>query len=203
MKRIHSISGLCLALFIALHLFNHLYSYLGVEAHIQMMDKLRVVYRNIFVESLLIMAVAVQIISGVKLFLKKRKAVKGFFENLQLWSGFYLAIFFIFHLIAVFGGRLILALDTNIYFGAAGINTFPFNLFFLPYYGLAIGSFFGHIAAIHAKKMKSNVLGITPDIQAYSILLLGIVITLIVLYGLTNGFSGIEIPKAYHVLIGK
>jgi len=167
------------------------------------MDNFRVVYRNPVVESLLLVAIAVQIFTGIKLFFVKRKFAKGFFDRLQIWSGLYLAIFFLFHVGAIFAGRLILDLDTNYYFGVAGLNTFPFNLFFIPYYSLSIISFFGHIAAIHSKKMKSTILGIDPKMQSYLILFIGIALSFVVLYGLTNGFTGVEIPKEYDVLIGK
>ena len=203
MKRIHFISGITITIFITLHLLNHLYSLFGIERHIEVMDTLRIFYRNVIAETILLCAVLVQVISGIKLFFKKKKIANTFFEKLQLWSGLYLAIFFVFHLGAVFTGRLVLNLDTNIYFGIAGLNTFPFSLFFVPYYGLAIISFFGHIAAIHSLKMKNNVLGINPNQQAYTILFTGVLLSLVVLYGLTNGFSGIEIPKEYHIMIGK
>jgi hypothetical protein len=203
MKRIHYISGIIITVFVLTHLFNHSYSFFGTSAHIEMMNNLRVFYRNVFSETILLLAVLVQIVSGIKLFVKKRKTVLDFFDKLQLWSGFYLAIFLVFHLSAVLIGRFILCLDTNFYFGVAGLNTFPFNLFFIPYYGLAILSFFAHVSAIHAKKMKRKLLGIKPKAQSHLILIVGIVLTLIVFYGLTNGYSGVTIPKEYGILIGK
>ncbi|CAL2094286.1 conserved membrane protein of unknown function [Tenacibaculum sp. 190524A02b] len=203
MKQLHYISGITITLFILLHLSNHLFSLLGVEKHLEVMTILRVFYRNIIVEFVLVCAILLQIVSGITLFFRKRKVANSFLEKLQLWSGGYLAIFFVFHLTAVFVGRLVLNLDTNIYFGVAGLNTFPFLLFFIPYYVLAIISFFGHIAAIHSIKMKKKVLGVTPNKQAYFIVFIGIVVSIVVIYGLTNGFKGIEIPKDYHVMIGK
>ncbi|WP_103867385.1 hypothetical protein [Aquimarina sp. I32.4] len=137
------------------------------------------------------------------MFLIKKKVAKTFFEKLQLWSGVYLVFFFVFHLGAVFIGRFILNLDTNIYFGVAGLNTFPHYLFFAPYYGLAIISFFGHLSSIHRMKVKSILLEIKPSKQAYIILFSGIILSFILLYGLTNGFNGIEIPTEYHIVIGK
>ena len=167
------------------------------------MNTLRFFYRNIIAESILICVVLIQIFSGIKLFLANKKIARSFFEKLQLWSGMYLAIFFVFHLGAIFMGRLLLNLDTNIYFGVAGLNTFPFSLFFVPYYGFAIISFFGHIAAIHSKKMKKNILGLIPNQQAYIILTIGMLLSFTVLYGLTNKFNGIEIPKEYNIMTGK
>ncbi len=202
LKKLHYLSGLTISLFIGLHLFNHFISIFGIEQHISLMDNLRLVYRNLLVESILLLAVATQIFSGIKLFLSKRKQAGIFFEKLQLWTGLYLAFFLIIHVSAIMAGRFVLHLDTNIYFGVAGLNTFPFNLFFVPYYSLAILSFFGHIAAIHAQKMKTTILGISIHQQSRIILLLGTTLTLIILYGLTNGFTGIEIPAAYKVMIG-
>jgi len=202
-RRIHFISGLTISVFIVFHLINHIYSLFGVEKHIELMDSFRLVYRNAFAETILLLSVLVQVISGLKLFLKKRRIVNGLWEKLQLWSGLYLAVFFVFHLAAVFVGRLVLELDTNIYFGVAGLNTFPFNLFFLPYYGLAIISFFGHFAAIHAQKFKHSPFGMKSSSQSIIILSFGILLSITILYGLTNGFTGIEIPSEYKIMIGK
>lgn len=198
-KKLHYFSGITLSIFVGFHLFNHLYSLFGLNVHIELMQKLRFVYRNVIAEAILLLAVAVQIVSGLKLFSRKRKTASSFFEKLHIWTGLYLAFFLIFHVGAVMAGRFLLHLDTNFYFGAAGLNIFPLNLFFVPYYGLAIISFFGHIAAVHSKKMGHNFFGINPIKQSYFILIIGILITIAILYGLTNGFKGVEIPKEYNL----
>jgi hypothetical protein len=203
MKRVHYFSGLIITIFITLHLFNHLCSIWGAGKHIEVMNMLRPIYRTIFAEIVLLGAVSIQIISGIALFRKKRKNTNTDFDKLQLWTGLYLSIFFIIHLGAVMGGRLILHLDTNFYFGVAGLNTFPYNLFFIPYYTLAIVSFFGHVAAIHNKKMKRTVFGVNPKQQSKAIFLFGVCLTILIFYGLTNHFSGVKIPEAYNILIGK
>ena len=202
-KKIHYISGLAISIFVGLHLFNHAWSVYGAYRHIEVMNTLRLFYRNIFIETVLLIAVLVQIISGLKLYKNNRKIATTQFEKLHIWTGLYLTIFFIIHLSAVLGGRLFLHLDTNFYFGVAGLNSFPYNLFFIPYYGLAILSFFGHIASIHNKKMKQNVFGLTPKRQSFAILTFGIILTILVFYGLTNHFNGVTMPKEYHLLIGK
>lgn len=202
-RKIHYISGLIMTIFIGLHLFNHFCSIFGVDKHFEMMHNLRLFYRNIFIETILLGAVLVQFISGINLFKKNRKIATSNFEKLHVWSGLYLAIFFVVHLSAVLGGRFLLHLDTNFYFGVAGLNTFPFNLFFIPYYGLAILSFFGHIASVHSKKMARAILGLSPKNQAISILILGIILTIMIFYGLTNHFKGVSIPTDYNILIGK
>lgn len=203
LKKTHFLSGIVLFTFVMLHLFNHLSSLWGVENHIKTMNILRGGYRNQIVEFILLSAVCVQIFSGLRLFRLKKAHAASFFDKIQLWSGLYLAIFFLFHVSAIFAGRLFLHLDTNFYFGVAGLNNFPTNLFFIPYYGVAIISFFGHISAIHNKKMKQNILGLTPNRQSKCILAFGIILTFVILYGLTNHFQGVKIPTEYNVLIGK
>jgi hypothetical protein len=202
-RKIHYLSGLTISIFVGLHLFNHAWSIFGAERHIAMMNTLRLFYRNIFIEPIIMISVFVQIISGIKLFKLSRKTAISNFDKLHIWTGLYLAFFFIIHLSAILGGRLFLHLDTNFYFGVAGLNSFPFILFFIPYYGLAILSFFGHIASIHSKKMKQSVLGLTPNIQSIAILIFGFLLTILIFYGLTNHFKGVAIPKEYEMLIGK
>lgn len=200
LKSVHFASGLLLTLFIGLHLFNHACALFGAELHIAVMQVLRKLYRHTLVETVLLLAVATQIYSGLRLFFTGRGLAFGFFEKLQLWSGLYLAFFFMIHVGAVLAGRQLLGLDTNFYFGVAGLNTFPLNLFFVPYYGLAILSFFGHLAAIHAKKMKRRVLGLSPRRQAWLVLVWGMLFSALLLYGLTNQFQGVKIPTEYNLL---
>lgn len=202
-KIVHTFSGICLSMFIGLHLFNHFYSILGADKHIELMTMLRYFYRNIFVETILVFAVFIQIISGLALFKANRKKAISIVDKLQIWTGLYLAFFLLVHLGAVFIGRFFLHLDTNFYFGVAGLNHFPINLFFIPYYGLAIVSFFGHISVIHRKKMKQPIFGLTPIHQATCIFAFGILLTLMIFYGLTNHFQGITIPGEYRMLTGK
>lgn len=202
-KKIHYLSGLTISIFVGLHLFNHAWSMFGVERHIEMMNTLRLFYRHIFIESIIMLSVFVQIISGLKLVKLSRKTAISNFDKLHICTGLYLTFFFIIHVSAVLGGRVFLHLNTNIYFGAVGLNSFPFNLFFIPYYGLAILSFFGHIASVHSKMMKQTVLGLTPNKQSIAIFSFGILITILIFYGLTNHFNGVAIPKEYDILLLK
>jgi len=202
-RKIHYLSGLTITIFVGLHLFNHVSSIFGADIHIEIMNSFRLIYRNIFVEIILFSAVLVQILSGLKLFTTNRKTATSNFDKLHIWTGLYLAVFFIIHLSAVLGGRFFLNLDTNFYFGVAGLNSFPFNLFFIPYYALAIISFFGHLACIHNKKMKKNIFGLTPNGQSKTILIFGICMTIVIFFGLTNHFGGVEIPTEYKIIIGK
>lgn len=202
-KQLHFTSGVLLTIFIGFHLFNHLISIFGIEKHIEVMDSFRKVYRHPILEIILLLAVVSQIVSGLQLFRSKGSIKSPFFEKLHLLSGLYLAVFLVIHVSAVLVGRFFLKLDTNFYFGAAGINSFPVNLFFIPYYALAILSFFGHLAAIHSKKMTRSILGRSSRQQSMVILVTGVILTALLFYGLTNRFSGIELPAGYRILTGQ
>lgn len=202
-KKLHFFSGMLIALFVFAHLVNHMFSIVSAEKHIEVMKALRVVYRNPIAETVLLTCVLLQIISGIKLFRRNRKLATSFFEKLHVWTGLYLAFFLVIHVAAVLAGRFILHLGTNFYFGVAGLNSFPSMLFFIPYYGLAIIAFSGHVASVHAKKMKKILLGLSPLKQSMIIFVFGIITTVVLFYGLTNHFRGVEIPSEYGILIGR
>lgn len=201
-KKIHFFSGFLIAAFVGLHLFNHVWSIFGIDAHIQLMNALRSFYRHPLIESILLLAVGMQIVSGLRLFAAKRYTLGSPFEKLQIWSGLYMAFFLVIHVSAVFTGRWVLKLDTNFFFGAAGILSFPANLFFVPYYALAILSFFAHLASIHKLKMHKWLLGFSPAQQSIGIIGLGVLVTLLVFWGMTQGLKGFDLPPAYKILTG-
>lgn len=199
MKQLHFFSGVTLTLFIGLHLFNHLYALLGMDQHIALMESLRQVYRNPVVETILLLAVGVQIYSGVSLLRRGWKKKTGFFQKVHYWSGLYLALFLVNHVTAVLYGRVGMGVDTNVYYGIAGLHRFPHVLFFGPYYALSILAFMGHISGIHATKAHFNLIGLSPKQQSWGILSLGFVLTFAIFYALTDGFAGVPIPPSYQL----
>jgi hypothetical protein len=146
------------------------------------------------VETLIIASVVIQIVSGILLLRKFRFTKVGLFEKVHLATGLYLAIFLIFHLSAIFLARGILKIDTNFYFGAAGLNIFPFNLFFIPYYSLAVISVFVHIATVHRKKETKKLT---------IVFIFGLCLSVLIIFGLTNHFNGVTLPTELLQLVGK
>jgi hypothetical protein len=97
LKTIHAVTGICLGIFVALHLFNHLGSIWGASHHVMLMNQLRPYYRNSTIEVLLLICALIVMLTGLKLFLARDKKVSSIFWNLQLWSGIYLLLFLIIH----------------------------------------------------------------------------------------------------------
>lgn len=199
-RQVHFSSGLLLAAFVGVHLTNHALAGISPAAHIAFMKAARLVYRHPVVETVLLAAVLLQIITGLRLARSVKPAATTTWSRLHVGSGLYLALFLVIHVGAVLGGRLLLHLDTNLYFGAAGLNRYPYQLFFVPYYGVAILAFFAHVAAIHRLKMNHSVAIFSPLRQAQFILAVGVVLALGILYGMTNRFRGLPIPAPYLVL---
>jgi hypothetical protein len=197
-RSVHYYSGLFLALFILMHIGNHLLVLISAENHIGFMEKARLIYRNPVVETLLLLGVLAQILTGLKL-VKALKTDKTriISEKLHIYSGLYLAFFLMIHVSAVMGGRYIFNLNTNIYFGAAGLNLFPFNLFFVPYYFLAVASIFTHIACIHYKKAQVFMGIERARNQAIFIGIMGIVLAFLIILGMMGCFKGLPIPNEY------
>jgi hypothetical protein len=195
MKKLHYCSAFILSIFIAVHLMNHIGSLWGAETHVQMMAALRPFYRHPTSESVLFFCLSVQLISGFNLLRYGLSKKADIFERLQRYSGLYIAFFLLIHISAVLVGRHFLQLDTNFYFGVAGINTFPYALFFIPYYFFAVNAIFIHLGAAHYRKTTFN--GISPQLQFYLILTVGFLTSCFLFYGFTDQFKGVVVPKEY------
>lgn len=193
-KRLHYISGITLSIFIGVHLFNHLLALTGPDAHMAFMEKLRKVYRQPIVETILLLAVLTQVISGVRLLFNQQKKSRA--EKIQIWSGIYLSFFLIVHVSAVLAGRFIEHLDTNFYFAGAGLNLYPATLFFIPYYFLSIGAISLHVASLHYLRTRSKW-------GAGLISTVGIVVAALIIMGFTHGFKWWDIPLEYRTFIAK
>ena len=124
---LHRSSAVIIALFALFHIANHAAAVAGVEAHIQLMDNLRQVYRLPLVEALLIGCVLFQVCSGLYFVIRRFGERHDFFDRLQAISGCYLAFFLLVHVSAVLFGRALLGLDTNFYYAAAGMHVFPYS----------------------------------------------------------------------------
>ena len=202
MKKVHYYSGLFISVFIFLHFCNHLFALVSPEKHIEVMDIVRLIYRNIIFEVLLIGACITQIIAGITLFRNKKKNLQNGFDRLHIYSGLYLAFFLTIHPIAIFVGRYYFEVDTNFWFGAMVVNLFPILLFYVPYYFLGVFAFFVHVACIHRQKIMALGWNVSADKHATLIMAAGAITGILILAGFTGFFQGMSIPDEYLVLLG-
>lgn len=120
-RRLHRTAGAVLAVFLIVHVANHLAALAGVDAHVRFMDTARRVYRQPVVEAVLLLCVVLQAGSGPRMLWSGRQRRRGLLAWLQAGSGAYVALFLGFHVGAVLAGR-VSGLDTNFYFAAAGAS---------------------------------------------------------------------------------
>lgn len=145
LRQLHRASGALVGLFLLIHMSNHLAGLASIEWHKQVMVALRPLYRNPVSETLLLGAVAFQVISGLRLISRGWRDRVGAVAWSQAISGLYLAAFLTIHVSAVLYGRLVLKLDTHFDYAAAGMHVPPYGWFFAPYYGLAVFSLGVHL----------------------------------------------------------
>ena len=65
LHKLHRVSAAIIGTYVAVHLFNHGLALSSIESHIRFMDLFRHIYRNTFIEVLLLSCVAFQIGSGI------------------------------------------------------------------------------------------------------------------------------------------
>lgn len=144
LRPLHLLSATVVGLFLLMHLANHVAMFWGQEAHQRMMADLRPFYRNPVVEPALMLLLLWQLASGLTMILRSWRERRGLVPMAQAVSGLMLAAFIVNHLLAVWTGRLVMGLDTDLRFAAAGMQA-GFAAFFVPYYFLGVFALFVHI----------------------------------------------------------
>ena len=161
----HGISAAVIMTFAVFHLANHLGGILGGEIHMAIMRHLRVVYRQLVVETVLISCVLFQVGSGLVLLLRRtRRSASGWIEVLQNATGVYLILFFASHLSAVMRTRYIHHTDTNwIWLTADNLLTDSWSVRLVPYYFLGVLALAVHgacglrwVLSQHGKQLLAN-----------------------------------------------
>lgn len=201
LRGLHLCSALAIGLFLLVHMGNHLVGLQGQQAHIGYMASARSFYRNGIIEPILLALITWQAVSGLTMLIRGWKERRGKVAWLQALSGLYLAFFLLNHVGSVIGGRAVLGLDTDFRFAAAGFFVPPWQLFFAPYYFLAVFCLFAHIGCAlywqlgpERETLRGRVLGGFVVVGG----LLGLIITL----SLAGALFPVDIPAAYRATYG-
>ena len=196
LRSLHRSSAILFGAFVFLHIANHLVSLHSVALHIAVMNALRDVYRQPAVELLLLACVAFQAASGIALVARGWSARTGWVAWTQAASGLYLAFFLVVHVAAVLYGRIVLELDTNFLYAAAGLHVHPFEWFFAPYYFLAVLALFVHAGcALYWQFRKSGPV-VARAILA-SAIACGLVASSLITASLAGALEPVDIPSEY------
>ena len=190
-RRLHRAGGALLAVFVAVHIGNHLAALAGVEAHVRFMDAARRVYRQPVVEAVLLLCVVLQAASGLRMLWTGRQRRRGMLAWLQAGSGAYVALFLAIHVGAVLAGRMS-GLDTNFFFAAAGLHVWPFVVFFVPYYFLAVAALFVHVGCALARRAGERRVVVAALAAGVGVITAAVIVTM-----LAGGVYRVDIPQAY------
>ncbi|RXK12760.1 hypothetical protein CP965_09300 [Halarcobacter mediterraneus] len=174
-----------IVVFIFFHLLNHLFLMISINEHINFMETIRLVYRNVFIEIILILSFLFQLFITIKKLWNERQLKKTIIEKFVFFSKIYIVYFLINHIFAILIGRIIFKLDTNIYFALSGVQIKPFSYYFIIYYFFAIISLF-----LIVSKGKNIFL-------FYLINILGFIFACFLIYIFQEGFYPIKIPDEY------
>lgn len=147
----HGVAGVIVLLFVFFHLFNHLFGLISPQAHTAVMDMGRKVYRSSFVEPVLIAALLFQVASGLRLAWTWSVHNVDPWRIFQLGSGFFLAVFILGHMNAVFiFARTVLGIDTGWAFASGdpvGMIHDPWGIRLLPHYAIAVFFVLAHLVS--------------------------------------------------------
>jgi succinate dehydrogenase/fumarate reductase cytochrome b subunit len=196
LRTLHRASAILVAAFAVLHLANHLVSLSGIPSHIAFMEIARKLYRHPVVEFPLLFCVAFQVASGLWFIIRGWKQRQGGVAWLQAVSGAILAFFLLVHVGAVLYGRIVLNLDTNFYFAAAGFYVPPNQFFFGPYYFLAVLALFTHLGCAAYWHLQNS----SPKTRGFAIalpMLIGGAISLLIVLSLAGRLQPFEVPAKY------
>lgn len=196
-RKLHRSSAVIIVAFALFHIVNHLFAIGGAERHIAVMDALRLIYRNVLVEAVLLCAVVFQALTGLRLFWFGRNKRTRLLDKLQAFSGLYLAVFFIIHVSSVLVERNAVGLDSNFYFAAAGLLKFPSSLFFVPYYSLSIIAIFTHLGCALRWMIMDEYSEISANRAAYLMIALGVVTSIIIFVAFSGWLYQINLPQQY------
>lgn len=194
-RTIHRTSGPLLLLFVAAHLGNHLAALWGVEMHGAVMRALRTIYRHPLVEPLLLLAVVVQVTTGLIQVTRGWRTRSGRVAWLQASSGLAIVTFLSIHVSAVLVGRAS-GLDTGFHFAAAGMHA-GLAGFFIPYYFIAVAALFAHLGCAAYWWLTGRGREAAAGRALGAMIVTGVLVASLLVTLLAGGIVPVAIPPAY------
>jgi hypothetical protein len=146
----HGFSALAIiAIFLGLHLTNHLMGLIGPETHAQFMQAVRAIYRAKLVEPVLVVLLFFQVGTGLYFAFRYMTKPMDAFRAFQVASGIYLVFYVIGHMDSVFIlGRTFLGIETGWDFATGapvGLIKGARNIRLVPHYGLGVFFVIAHL----------------------------------------------------------
>jgi succinate dehydrogenase/fumarate reductase cytochrome b subunit len=174
--KLHRGSAAVIVSFAALHFASHLSAAYSLALNSRVVDATRLVYKQRPVEALLLLALPVQIGTGLWLFRAARDRALDRWDRLQLASGLYLAVFLAAHATAT----AVLFRDITFRAASGGRPGLFGDPSFLAYYVLGPLAVFAHVACGARSLMLRRLGPVRAGRLATGVLGLGGAVTLVI-----------------------
>jgi hypothetical protein len=186
----HGVSALAiLLLFVGPHIANHLAGFWNGPAHIEIMNAARHVYRDDFVQPILLALIGFQILSGTVLVQRRMRMPSDIFGTVQTMCGVYIGVYFLAHMTAVFAARYA-GTDTNWTWltrtnGSMLVSLS--NLRLIAHYWVGPIAIVAHVAAgLRAVLLQHDISPATANRLALALIAAGVVAASLILVALLN-----------------
>jgi hypothetical protein len=186
----HGVSALAiLLLFVGPHIGNHLAGFWNGPAHVEIMNAVRHVYRDDFVQPILLALIGFQILSGTVLVQRRMRMPSDFFGTLQTMGGVYIGVYLLAHMTAVFAARDA-GTDTNWTWLTRTNNTMLvslFNLRLIAHYWVGPIAIAAHVATgLRAVLLQHDISLATANRLTLALITAGVVAASLILVALLN-----------------
>jgi hypothetical protein len=186
----HGVSALAiLLLFVGPHIGNHLTAVWSGSVHIEIMNAARHVYRDDFVQPILLALIGFQILSGIVLVRSKMRMPSDIFGTVQTMCGVYIGVYFLAHMTAVFAARYA-GTDTNWTWltrtnGSMLVSLS--NLRLIAHYWVGPIAIIAHVATgLRAVLLQHDISPATANRLALALITAGVVASSLILVALFN-----------------
>jgi hypothetical protein len=186
----HGVSALAiLLLFVGPHIGNHLAGFWNGSVHIEIMKAARHVYRDDFVQPILLALIGFQILSGIVLVRSKMRMPSDIFGTVQTMCGVYIGVYFLAHMTAVFAARDA-GTDTNWTWLTRPNNSMLVslsNLRLIAHYWVGPIAIVAHVATgLRAVLLQHDTSPATANRLALALVAAGVVAASLILVALLN-----------------
>jgi hypothetical protein len=186
----HGVSALAiLLLFVGPHIGNHLASFWNGSVHIEIMNAARHVYRDDFVQPILLALIGFQILSGTALVRRRMRMPSDIFGTLQTMGGVYIGVYLLAHMTAVFAARDA-GTDTNWTWLTRTNNSMLVslsNLRLIAHYWVGPIAIVAHVACgLRAVLLQHDISPATANRLTLALITAGVVASSLILVALLN-----------------
>ncbi|WP_224790424.1 hypothetical protein [Pseudomonas fluorescens] len=187
----HGIAGIIVLLFVAFHLFNHLFGLAGPQTHAEVMELGRKVYRHPVVEPILVLALLFQVVSGLRLAWNWSSIGSDHYRIFQIGSGVFLSVFILGHLNAVFVfARTYAGIETGWDFASGdpvGMIHDPWGIRLLPHYAIGVFFVIAHLfSGLRVVLLAHGVSRVTANRGWWAGVVIGVLVSVMIMLGITG-----------------